>query len=711
MPMVWKRALLAACIAPVCVPAASVAEEATSQSRGSTMLDALVVSATRTETSVMESPVTVTVMDEKEIKRTAANNIADVLRDVPGVSVDESGIPGMKRIKIRGEEARRGAVLIDGQEITDHTSYGAPILVDPALIERIEVVRGPHSVMYGSKAISGVVNIITKKGGDKPFQGSAGASFDSATTGYSANTLVNGTKDGWDYRLFVGRNEAGDRGTPAGTLPNSNSENKSASGYLAYRTDGHKIALAIDRYELSSGSTTPPNTVGPPNNIFSKFQLDMPQRDLQKFAAVYDLDRPSDWIAKAHVDAYYQTIDRAFVQNVASGTAIPGPQRYDYVHRDSDTQATKGLTAQVDWTPHKDHLVVTGVQYLRDDLDKSMTRIGNRGTGGTFATVNLHADMEGHTETVSLYAEETWKLPADFSAVLGARHYWINSGLDSLQSNDSGYKARSSSDSAPIFAGTLLYSGLPSTVLRGGFAQGYVYPTLVQAFTGSYFGVGLTSVRPNPELKPETSNNWEIGARYDAGGLVVDTSLFQSTAKHYIASLSCQIYGATGPCNVASGTETTYVNLDRAESTGMDLTTQYRIAALDVTPYASGSWIRRKYFFRSIASGKTGVPTISGRVGIRGERTLWDGVTGWADLNMRGGSRSDELSLGSTATSTPSIERTRAWRTFNASFGTDMGGYHLGLDLLNLTDLTYQSSPDESYQPGRSAVFSVRADF
>lgn len=701
MPMVWRRALLLACVAPTAV----AAEEAAQQPRNATMLDALVVSATRTETSVMEAPVTVTVLGEQEIKRTHATNIADVLRDVPGVSVDESSIPGMKRIRIRGEEARRGAVLIDGQEITDHTSYGAPILVDPALIERIEMVRGPHSVLYGSKAISGVVNIITKKGGDKPFQGSAGVSFNSATTGYGANALVQGAKDGWDYRLFVGRNEEGNRHTPDGELPNSNSENKSVSGYVGYRTNGHKLSLAVDRYELSSGSTTSPSTIGA---AFSKFQLDMPQRDLQKFGVGYDLDKPSDWIAKLHLDAYYQTIDRLFTQKVASGTAIPAAQAYDYSHRDQDTQATKGVTAQVDWTPHADHLLITGAQYLRDDLDKSMSRTGRRGVGLATA-VNLSADMQGHTETVSLYAEDTWKLPADFSVVMGARQYWISSALDSLQSNDPGYKTRSSSDSAPIFSGTLLYAGVPNTVLRGGFAQGYVYPTLVQSFTGSYFGASST-VRPNPDLKPETSNNWELGARYDGGGLMVDASLFQSTAKHYIASLSCGIYGATtNPCTAS--TETTYVNLDKAESTGMELDARYHIAALDITPYATGGWIRRKYFFRSIQSGKSGVPTVSGRIGLRGERALWDGATGWADLYMRGGSRSDELSLGSTATSTPSVTRVPAWRTFNASLGTDIGAYHLALDMLNLTNLTYATNPDEANQPGRSVVFSVRADF
>ncbi|WP_173983275.1 TonB-dependent siderophore receptor [Magnetospirillum sp. SS-4] len=706
--MDWKRALRIACAAPACVPAIAAAEEAASQGRDSMMLDSLVVSATRTETSVMESPVSISVMGEREIKRTNASNIADVLRDVPGLTVDESSLPGMKRIKIRGEEARRGAVLIDGQEITDHTSYGSPILVDPALIERIEVVRGPHSVLYGSKAISGVVNIITKKGGDKPFQGSAGGSFISATSGYTANALVRGNLGDWDYRLFVGRAEEGDRHTPDGDLPNSNSDNKSVSGYLAYRAGDHKIALGVDRYELSSGSTTSPSTIG---TAFSKFQLDMPQRDLQRVSLNYDLARPSDWIARLHVDAYYQTIDRLFTQEVAAGptiTAAAPAANYDYKHRDQDTQTTMGLTAQVDWTPHPDHLLITGFQYLRDDLDKSMTRIGRSGIAlGT--AVSRYADMEAHMETVSVYAEDTWQLPADFSVVFGARQYWINSALDSLQTNDTGYKTRSHSANSPIASATLMYAGIPSTVLRAGFAQGYVYPTLVQGFTGSYFGASST-VRPNPDLKPETSDNWEFGIRHGSGGLTLDASLFRSEASNYIASLSCSVYGATtSPCTASS--ETTYVNLDKAESTGMELAVQYRIAGLGLTPYATGNWIRRKYFFRSASSGMTGVPTVSGRIGLRHERDLWDGATGWADFYMRGGSRADELSQSSSAAGTVSLTQVRAWRTFNASFGADMGGYHLGLDLLNLTDLTYQTNPDESNQPGRSVILSLRADF
>ncbi|HRP77715.1 MAG TPA: TonB-dependent receptor plug domain-containing protein, partial [Aquamicrobium sp.] len=122
-----------------------------------TWLDTIAVVGTRTETSVQDNSASVAVVGEEEIARKSGESIADMLRDVPGVQVVDDSIPGMKRLSIRGESSRRVTILIDGQEITDHSNYGTPILVDPSNVERIEVVRGPASVLHGAKAIGGVV--------------------------------------------------------------------------------------------------------------------------------------------------------------------------------------------------------------------------------------------------------------------------------------------------------------------------------------------------------------------------------------------------------------------------------------------------------------------------------------------------------------------------------------------------------------------------
>src|SRR5690554_1634870 len=125
--------------------------------------------------------------EQLDSKKNPAIGIADQLRNLPGVQVYDDGTPGMMRIRIRGEESRRVTIQIDGHAITDHSAYGAPMLLDPSVVERIEVVRGPSSVLSGSNAIGGVVNIITKRGSTKPIEGSITATGFSATSGYSTS--------------------------------------------------------------------------------------------------------------------------------------------------------------------------------------------------------------------------------------------------------------------------------------------------------------------------------------------------------------------------------------------------------------------------------------------------------------------------------------------------------------------------------------------
>ena len=170
---IFRTAALALLFSSAPLAIGAVQAQAQDQN-GVTWLDTIAVVGTRTETSVQDNPLSVSVVDEEQIARKSGESIADMLRDVPGVDVVDDSIPGMKRVSIRGEASRRVTILVDGQEITDHSNYGTPILIDPSNVERIEVVRGPASVLHGAKAIGGVVNIITKRGADKPMQAEVG---------------------------------------------------------------------------------------------------------------------------------------------------------------------------------------------------------------------------------------------------------------------------------------------------------------------------------------------------------------------------------------------------------------------------------------------------------------------------------------------------------------------------------------------------------
>lgn len=124
------------------------------------------VTASRVEKELMDVNMSVSVVTAEEIARSEARTIGELLKDIPGVRINNDGGQGIKRVGIRGENAFHTLVMIDGQKIAEHKSMsGSPMLIDPSMVERIEVIKGPASVLYGSDAIGGAINIITKKGG------------------------------------------------------------------------------------------------------------------------------------------------------------------------------------------------------------------------------------------------------------------------------------------------------------------------------------------------------------------------------------------------------------------------------------------------------------------------------------------------------------------------------------------------------------------
>ena len=125
-----------------------------------------VVTATRTAQTAQQSLAAVTVIDRERIERSQANSLPELLKQVPGVSLANNGGPGKSTsLFMRGTESDHVLVMIDGIKIGSVSGGGAALQDLPLeLIERIEVVRGPRSSLYGSEAIGGVIQIFTRKG-------------------------------------------------------------------------------------------------------------------------------------------------------------------------------------------------------------------------------------------------------------------------------------------------------------------------------------------------------------------------------------------------------------------------------------------------------------------------------------------------------------------------------------------------------------------
>lgn len=175
-----------------------------------TELDPIIITATRTAQTADETLSSVTVITKKEIERQQAQSVQDLLRGVPGVSVTNDGGPGKATsVFLRGTESDHVLVLIDGVKVGSAT-LGTTAFQDIPVwqIERIEIVRGPRSSLYGSEAIGGVIQIFTRKGGGalKPYFSLGGGSYRT----YNASAgLSGGGEHGWFNLSASGINTEG----------------------------------------------------------------------------------------------------------------------------------------------------------------------------------------------------------------------------------------------------------------------------------------------------------------------------------------------------------------------------------------------------------------------------------------------------------------------------------------------------------------------
>ncbi len=163
-------------------------------------LDQIIVTGARSPLSISQVGAAVSVIDREQIERREARNIAELLRSVPGFAVSQTGVAGSQtQVRVRGAEANHLLVLIDGVRATDPAT-GDEFrweFLSTAAIERVEIVRGSQSALWGSDAIAGVVNIITRV----PDSGGSLGGYAEAGSFGTANAAINGyaTTGRWSF--------------------------------------------------------------------------------------------------------------------------------------------------------------------------------------------------------------------------------------------------------------------------------------------------------------------------------------------------------------------------------------------------------------------------------------------------------------------------------------------------------------------------------
>ena len=176
-------------------------------------IEEIIVTATRTETLVSQLPDSVTLVSRAQIDQQKATTIFEALRSVPGLNIQKSGSIGRQsEMTIRGSSTSQVLVMIDGVQVnspTTGTFNFANLTTDN--IERIEVVRGAQSTLYGSDAMGGVINIVTKKGKGKP-KFSIRSEFGTLERTYNESISTSGSLKKFHYTVDLTRIDSDGRG-------------------------------------------------------------------------------------------------------------------------------------------------------------------------------------------------------------------------------------------------------------------------------------------------------------------------------------------------------------------------------------------------------------------------------------------------------------------------------------------------------------------
>jgi len=242
----------ATCIAsliPFCASIAAQGEE--------TELQSIVVTATRIPTPELQIASSVTVVTAEEIAARQIRTLPDLLKEVPGLNVVQSGGPGgQTSVFMRGTNSNHTKVLIDGIDVGDPSSSNASFDFGQLLtqdIQKVEVLRGPQSGLYGSDAIGGVINVITKSGSGPPQVSASleGGSFDS----FNQMGHLSGSLDQFHYAATIDHVHSGATAvTPLDNLPPGQQriddayDNLTASTKLGFDVTEHFDLGLVARY-------------------------------------------------------------------------------------------------------------------------------------------------------------------------------------------------------------------------------------------------------------------------------------------------------------------------------------------------------------------------------------------------------------------------------------------------------------------------------
>lgn len=581
-------------------------------------VEEIIVSATRTEKPVSDVANTVSVIDAKQIERELANSIDDLIRYEPGVSVAGGGRFGLSSFSIRGVGGDRVLTLVDSTPTADEFSFG-PFLssrrdfVDIDALKSVEIVRGPGSSVYGSNAIGGVVNFITKEPidylGDKRVIGSAKLGYSSADDSMNNTVLTAFGNKIWSG-MIVGTLRNGSEtetffsddsiGSGRRAQNPQESENKNIYAKLVYApSDLQSVTVTAERFE-GEADTNVLSTAGTSSRgVLVNSERGADDRSRERLSLEYRLHADTSMFDSLSVLAYVQNSDaqqNTLSERVSRGAVVDRVRSSFYEQENSGLRFQMGKDFE---TGRINHELIYGLDY--DQSQSTTLREGNTVDRESGQALLEFTNFPTRDFPNSQYTTLGAFIQDDISLFDGRLHlipalrydnFELEPTVDAiyLSGNTGSPTPEGYSESELSAKIGVVYELSDQWSAFAQYAEGFRAPPLDAVNTGFTNFVGGYTTLPNPELRPERGESVEFGVRRfsDAGSL--EFTIYKNTYEDFIESLSVRGFNP-----VTRLLEFQARNLDEAEIAGFEVKTQYNLG--QVATSLEGFNVRAAYAY------------------------------------------------------------------------------------------------------------------
>jgi hemoglobin/transferrin/lactoferrin receptor protein len=494
------------------------------------VVEKVTVTAARFERPIDLTPQSVTVLDSLELAARPMVNVQSAIDDVPGISYSRTGaLDGQLTVRGLSSNDSRTVLFIDGDRFRGRPSLEYSFL-DPNEIERIEIIRGPAAALYGSDAMNGVINIITRRAHADPTTKGFSLRPRLYALGYSsANNLaatrleLQGAGNGFDLLIGGNYRTAGDYDTPLGKIPNSDLETRSLNLRAGYAPNDTARFEVITKFMILT--TGRANAPGAP--LVTTRNTPLRERSVR---LGYTQSQVASWMQDLEVSAYARymhTVIRSDTRTAANGnvelrdTWVIGPT----------VTGGKVLARSILGSS----VLAYGVDVYHEDVPPFDDEVRLFNSAGTQISFNPRAPrIRAVVQTnFGALAHYDWDPSSRWTVSLGSRYDIIRTDIESTPAPGespelSAVFARnlSSRDGKLTGSSGLIFRPIPALHLVANLSTAFRSPT---TFDKSGSGVvGALNTLPNAELKPESSVNYEGGARLRLKTWNVNLTAFRS---------------------------------------------------------------------------------------------------------------------------------------------------------------------------------------